>query len=153
MLDRFYELSNILIDAYYKEDFDKVHVLSNEYLDIAAQNKDNWNYGNAIHVANTLLGLVALKKNNIEKAKEYLISAAQTPGSPQLRSFGPNMLLARELLKKGETEVVLNYIQMCKSFWFWLFRWVKMCKWNKKIKKGEIPNFRAHNYYHMLRKN
>jgi hypothetical protein len=64
--------------------------------------KDNWNYGNAVHTANLVLGRIALADGDVEEAKCLLLLAGQTPGSPQLNSFGPDMLFAEELLEKGE---------------------------------------------------
>jgi hypothetical protein len=51
------------------------------------------------------------------QAKEYLLASARTSGSPQLNSFGPDLQLARELALKGEKDVVLQYIELCRSFW------------------------------------
>ena len=45
------------------------------------------------------------------------MAAGATPGSPQLDSFGPNMTLAKELLEKGQPDVVLHYFALCKNFW------------------------------------
>ena len=103
------------------------------------QKSSSWNYGNNIHHGNIILGRIALSANDVAQAKERLIEAGKTPGSPQLDSFGPNMTLAEELLRKGETDVVLKYFELCSKFW-------KMGKdrlddWSVGVKNGKIPNF------------
>jgi hypothetical protein len=77
----------------------------------------SWNYGNVIYDGNQILGLAALKENDIAKAKQCLLAAGNTPGSPQLDSFGPDMTLAQELLKKGEKQVVLDFLDLVAKFW------------------------------------
>ncbi len=115
-MDRFFEIRTLLSEAYANEKYDNIIELSNDYLNIAPTYKENWNYGNAIHIANTFLGLIAMKNGDVEKAKKHLIASALTPGSPQLKSFGPNMLLAKELLKINERRIVLQYLKMCGHF-------------------------------------
>lgn len=88
-----------------------------ELLALAEKHKNDWNYGNAVHKGNIILGRVALRKSERAKAKEYLLAAGRTPGSPQLNSFGPNMVLAKELLAAGEKDVVLEYFSLCAAFW------------------------------------
>jgi len=65
------------------------------------QNYSGWNYGNNVHHGNIILGRIAIKRDDLEEAKKRLINAGNTPGSPQLNSFGPNMALAKELLEKN----------------------------------------------------
>jgi len=79
--------------------------------------KKNWNYGNAVYDGNLILGHVALAEGNIAEAKQFLLAAGRTPGSPQLGSFGPNMSLAEQLLMKGEKQVVLEYFELCRKFY------------------------------------
>jgi len=59
------------------------------------------------------------------------------------------MLLAKKLLELGEKEVVLTYIDDCKKFWRFIFRARRARKWKKAIKKGDIPDFKAHLIYHI----
>jgi TonB family protein len=96
------EVAKAALDA---GDLDKATKYANELLQSAADPHD-WNYGNAIHDGNMVLGMVALRQNDLEQAKHYLIESGKTPGSPQLDSFGPDLRLARELAKKGERNTV-----------------------------------------------
>ncbi len=106
------------------------------------------------HEANTVLGRVALQEGDLKTAKIYLLKSAKTPGSPQLKSFGPNFSLARELLEKGEKSAVLEYLDMVGKFWanpenvdrsnHNSVRVVQehaeqLSKWKNEIIKGKIP--------------
>jgi hypothetical protein len=79
--------------------------------------RSSWNYGNVVYEGNQVLGLAALKKGDVDTAKKYLIAAGRTPGSPQLDSFGPEMTLAQGLLERGETESVLEFLDLVAKFW------------------------------------
>ena len=89
-----------------------------------------------------------MKENNIESAKAFLLKAGNTPGSPQLNSFGPNMFLAKELLELGETAVVLEYLELCGKFWQPSFQQMSGAdKWKTQIENGQIPDFKANMVY------
>lgn len=103
------------------------------------RNKAGWNHGNNIHHGNLVLGGIALKSDNIEEAKRRLTEAGNTPGSPQLSSFGPNMSLARELLEKGEKEIVLGYLELCSKFW--KSGKEKLDTWSAAVRDGKRPDF------------
>ena len=110
-----------------------------EYAEIMlSQKSSSWNYGNNIHHGNIILGRIALKLDDLEEAKKRLINAGKTPGSPVLNSFGPNMALAKELLQKGEKDVVLKYFELCLKFWY---RKELLHKWSVVVKNGKIPDF------------
>lgn len=98
-----------------------------------------WNRGNRIHHGNLILGQIALSDGKVDEAKSRLLLAGKTTGSPQLNSFGPNMLLAKELLERGETEVVLEYFELCKKFWALPYR--KLEQWADDVKSNRIPQF------------
>ncbi len=97
-------------------DYKKAKQMANELL---INNVDtlSFNYGNTIHNANTLLGRIALMEDDIKLAKEYLIKSGECPTSPQLSSFGPSYVLARELLERGEKEIVLDYLDLISNLW------------------------------------
>jgi hypothetical protein len=103
--------------------------------------KTNWNYGNATHKINIIMGRIALQNGNISDAKMYLIEAGKTQGSPQLDSFGPNMSLAKELLEKDQKKVVLEYFDLCRIFWE--NDYGKLNTWTENLEDGKMPDFGA----------
>lgn len=106
---------------------------------LKATNRESWNYGNAIHHGHLILGRIALREGDLNTAKEQLLAAGDTPGSPQLDSFGPNMVLAKELLEKGEKQAVLEYFKRCGSFW----KKGDLETWTREVQDGKIPEFGA----------
>jgi hypothetical protein len=88
-----------------------------QYLDSVSDIPCDWNYGNAIHDANSVLGLLALHEGNTAQALLYLKAAGESPGSPQLNTFGPSLMLANELAEAGEYEAVASYISVIGKFW------------------------------------
>ena len=76
-----------------------------------------WRGGEATHEGNFVLGRIAAAEGNLEEAKQYLLKASMSTGSPVLGSFGPKMSLAKDLLQMGERDTVLAYFEQCKTFW------------------------------------
>jgi tetratricopeptide (TPR) repeat protein len=107
--------------------------------------KSHWNYGNALHRSNVVLGTAALRAGATEKAKDYLLAAGRTPGSPTLNSFGPNMALAQEFLLNGERATVIEFLRLCEGFW--KTGGVKLAEWIATIEGGGTPNFGANLMY------
>ena len=99
----------------------------------------DWNEGNRIHNGNLTLGRIALLENDIKEAKARLIAAGETPGSPQLNSFGPDMTLAKELLQRGESEVVLRYFSLCSRFWE--LGQEELQAWTAEVEEGGVRDF------------
>lgn len=96
----------------------------------------------ATHVSNTVLGLVAFENGDLSKAGEHLVASGTLKwGSPSFRSFGPNMLLAKKLLEKGERGVVVEYLDKCANFWE--LEKGRLAKWKKTIGDGGVPDFRS----------
>lgn len=99
----------------------------------------DWNRGDRIHYGNLILGQIALSEGDVDEAKSRLLLAGKSTGSPQLNSFGPNMLLAKELLERGDTEVVLEYFELCEKFWKSPDR--ELERWADDVKSGRTPQF------------
>lgn len=140
-LNRFYELRSLMDQAYSNNDGEKAKLLAQEYLESSKSFESNWNYGNAIHHANLVLGRIALGHGDRAKAKFHLIQAGLTKGSPQLNSFGPNMYLAKELLELGEKDIVIKYIRLTKKFWWRIFSWRRTRQWITDILNDTAPKF------------
>jgi hypothetical protein len=117
----------------------KAAAYAEELLDAAAKHPSDWNYGNALHDGHTVLGLLALRQGEVAKAREQLLASASTPGSPQLRSFGPTMRLAKELLEKGEKDAVLEYLTLCRNFW--ATGAINLSAWSEAVRDGRTPDF------------
>lgn len=120
---------------------------------LATNTVTNWNYGNLIYNMHSLLGRIALREGNATLAKKHLAASGKTPGSPQLNSFGPDFVLARELLEKGERDAVLAHLDQISSFWGkpetkpsapsprTASRHEDMVEgWRQAIRSGQIPN-------------
>jgi len=140
-LIRFSDLTELAKAAIRAGDLDKAQAYANELLAAAPDHSSHWNYGNAIHDGNMVLGLVALRRGNTESAKRFLLEAGKTTGSPQLNSFGPNVTLAKELLEKNERDVVEEYFSQCGQFWKRGSK--KLEAWTATVRGGGIPNFGA----------
>ena len=106
---------------------------------LIANAADATDSGDAIHHGNTILGRLALQGGDLPQAKEHLLESGRVSASPVLGSFGPSMVLANELLEKGETEVVLEYFDLCEKFW--KHQPERLDDWKKAVKAGSKPDF------------
>ncbi len=123
-------------------DRDLARRIAEDALRLAEDFRDSWNHGNAIHRAHTVLGVLALRSGDAKAAVEHLHAAGAVTGSPQLKSFGPSMWLARDLLSAGESQAVLKYLEQCRSFWSMGDEWLRL--WELKVRRGAMPNFAMH---------
>lgn len=138
---RYYSLRAVAkayIEAAY---IDEAREIANELLETAENRQNDWNYGNAIHDGNMVLGRAALAEGNLEEAIEYLEKSATTPGSPQLNSFGPSMSLVYDLLQAGEIDAVVEYLETIRFFWSSSIAAEKLDRWIVLIRGGIIPDF------------
>lgn len=150
--ERAYELADPMRKSYLRQDIAKVAIAigdtdsakkyANQMLE---DDQEDWNTGNNVHAGNCILGLAALKEDNVEEAKKRLLAAGATKGSPQLNSFGPNLTLAKALLKKGESKVVLEYLELCRKFWE--MGGERLDTWTEDIENNRAPDFNANLNY------
>lgn len=113
------------------------------------QSSSDHAYDQASHVGNITLGLVELKKNNIQKAKEFLLIAIRAPLRQDYNSLPKiDTVLAKALYKKGEKNAVVQYLKLGlelgnlkkypESFADEIYA-LKL--WIEQIGKGIEPNF------------
>lgn len=112
-------------------DFEKV-IRSAEAMLNDNTDETAWDFGNVIFKAHTMLGRVALRQGRLEDAKRHLLESGKTPGSPQLDSFGPDFILAGELVQAGERPVVIEFLDLVAKFWA-----------TPRDREGELPSYRG----------
>ncbi len=137
-------IERLAINALIAEEIEKASDYATRLLEGVVHAKkpiDTWNYSNAVHWGNVVLGRVALRKGNREEAKHHLLEAGNTPGSPQLTAKGPDMALARELLAAGENGAAANYFKACSTFWE--PGKDRLMSWIAAIEQGRAPDFDA----------
>lgn len=144
-LYRFYELPELARAEAHEERLERAAVHARDALRLAERYPNNWNYGNAIHDGHLVLGMVALGRGERSEAVAQLRRAGATPGSPQLDTFGPSMLLADALARAGETAAVLGYLEDCRRFWE--MDRGRLDRWSARLRDGGIPDFGNHLAY------
>ena len=90
-----------------------------------------------VHLANNVLGLVALHNGDVASAETHLLAAGRTKGTSRMKRWGPTMALAKELLDKGRNDVVLEYLQLCRNF---VTENPKLDVWIATLKGGRAPD-------------
>ncbi|HEX8501262.1 MAG TPA: hypothetical protein VF659_11825 [Pyrinomonadaceae bacterium] len=136
---KFFLLTKLAATAVEAGEAERAKAYARDLLARAPEMRQDWNYGNAVHVGNLVLGRVALAAGDAAEAKRLLLEAGNTPGSPQLNSFGPNMRLAKELLEKGERDAVVRYLDAVARFW--KAKTNRIDDWKAAIARGETPDF------------
>jgi tetratricopeptide (TPR) repeat protein len=143
--ERFYALGTAAKAAFALEKFSEAREYATELGGLTPKFKGNWNYGNAVHDVNLIIGRLAFRQGDVKQAKAFLLEAGKTPGSPQLNSFGPNMGLAKDLLERNGKRTVLEYFDLCRSFW--KMDQGRLDQWSKEVEAGKIPDFGANLLY------
>jgi tetratricopeptide (TPR) repeat protein len=93
----------------------------------------------AVQRANTLLGRIALRSNDMSAAKQRLLDSAGPDAAKYVGLAGPTMVLAKELLEKGERQVVMEYLENCLVLWPRGDDLLNL--WISEIRSGRTPDF------------
>ena len=125
---------------------DKARSYAEEALQFLKDQRAAHHTANAVFYCNFVLA-VALLDGDIPTAEQHLLLSGKTEGSPALGSFGPNMSLARELLKHSRKETVLQYLDECKVFWKEQDENGKLAKWSAEIERNIMPAFGGNLFY------
>ncbi len=148
ILSRLHALPALARSAFDACEFEQAANYASELLEMANNTELREffrNDGDAIHQGNLVLGRVALEMGELEQSKIHLLASGKTSGSPSLSSFGPNMSLAKELLGRGERDVVLDYFVLCSQFW--KSGADRLGTWTEDVKQGNVPDFSANLRY------
>ena len=138
-------LPQLTTSAFEAGEIEKARLWAVESLNQQSSSNLDPSFADSDHHAHIILGRIALRRENLAEARQQLIAAGKSPGSPVLGSFGPNMMLAKELLERGERDTVIHYFQECASFW--KLHGDKLVDWTATVKSGGIPNFGANLVY------
>ena len=102
------------------------------------------------HIAYTFFGLYHLHFNDVDKAVGDLHKSIDVRPSPVLKSFGPSMCLAQQLLEVDRFDDVQGYLKRCKQTWLFPFSFFKLRRWMKKVGNREVPDFGPQEMTHVL---
>ncbi len=144
-IHRFFALPDVAKAAFETHRPDEARKFAHELLELAGRHQDLWNYGNAVHDGHMVLGRIAPQEGDAATAERELLEAGKTPGSPQLNSFGPNMSLAKDLIKQKRTDAVVEYFDLCSKFW--KLERGRLRRWTVLARGGEMPDFGANLFY------
>ncbi len=132
------------VAAYDAGEYDKARRYATDLLTDGGSPGD-YDPGGDVHHADMVLGLLALRDNDLPLAVQYLQAMGRVAGSPSLDAFGPNMRLAQALLERGDRQSVLDYFAECARFWKDDNGQLKA--WTAQVQQGKAPDFSANLYY------
>ena len=128
-----------------KENAEDVVVEARELLDLAARVPPDSRRGEAIYEANIQLGKAALRSGDKKTSVQYMLAAADSPGSEQLRQTGAfsfgimDMNLMRALVDWGERDAVARFLDRMAPK---TNRTDEFLEWAAQIRKGINPDLR-----------
>jgi hypothetical protein len=134
--------------AWVRNDYLLAKRLATELLELSERLPRDWNYGNAVSSGHQILGLCALREDDIDAAKIHLLASGDAPHSPQLRAYGLDLWLARELAQAGEHLLVEQYLTKIESIVaptsgyqrpYYEQRRRRINKWKKQLRQGRVP--------------
>jgi hypothetical protein len=98
-------------------------------------------FDDPLHGSNILLGRAAIRAGNTTRAAKYLLDAAKICRPPFFEPVGPDVVLARELLKAGFKDAVAEYFTLCAELW--VEGRSIVVRWVDEIRHGETPELSA----------
>jgi hypothetical protein len=92
------------------------------------------------HAAHIIIGLVDLREGNVSGAEEHLRAASRVRTvEPWEATFGPDFRLARDLLRAGRREAVLEYLSRYSQLWKSRRGQTQLDDWIAAIEREEDP--------------
>lgn len=111
---------------------DSIHKIYKAYKRFGSAHSQNDDYHNEHY---TVMGLLAMQHGDIIKAYEYLIESSKIKSTPVLSSFGPELSLAKKLLRYGEKEKVIEYLTLIRPIWKFYQNQIDL--WIIQIRQGK----------------
>jgi hypothetical protein len=96
-------------------------------------------YGYAVYTGNLILAQAALDRDDLESSRKFLLKAATTTGFRYIEQNGPDAVVARSLLQRGDRDTVLDYLRRFHKLWPRGMQVLE--RWETTISAGRIPNF------------
>jgi hypothetical protein len=131
------------------EEMDSAAAFATELVLDFGQSVDDSEYEDATHIGNTVLGLVEIRRGNIDKARGYLLASIRAPlRKPAGMLYPIKLQLAKELYEKGAKDDVLEFLRLCLELHQFKTEpedhesEIKSLKlWREQIRKGIKPSF------------
>ena len=82
-----------------------------------AADESDWPPGDLRQMAHALLGFIALGRDDLDEAEAELRRSAEVGHTPVLGSFGPDLGLLWELLRRGRADAAVYFAQRYGEFW------------------------------------
>jgi len=114
---RFNVAKQYAMALYLNQDIDKAKEVANKAIHGMEYCDSAFECGGEKHLLNILLGRIAFQQGDISNSIGYLMKSTETPGSPIMDIYGPDLTLARELLRKGRKSAVVRYLKQCRNIW------------------------------------
>jgi hypothetical protein len=94
----------------------------------------------SVHQAHIVLGKIALARHDVGDAANHLDHAGQAASrsSPAMATYGPDLTLAQDLLRRGQTEPVASYLEGCREAW--PIGRDQLDDWISQIRGGNVPD-------------
>jgi len=148
LIKRLASLGELAKSALAAHELEQARAYAEQLLDIAASPEfpeERRGDSGSLHTGHTVLGHIAISLGDLSTAKHHLLASAKIKGAPHLVSFGPNMGLAKELLERNESEVVLEYFDLCRKFWE--RGQTELDLWTVEVNNGRMPDFGPNLHY------
>jgi PIN domain nuclease of toxin-antitoxin system len=92
-------------------------------------------YANRKHWGHTTLGVLTARRGDVSLAKEQLRESAAVKGDHRRSTYGPSLLLARELCALGEWDGAADYLEACATFW----NPEPLRDWVRQLRERQMP--------------
>ncbi len=135
--DRWYLLPLEMDREFRRGNLDATEKYAREYLTMAAKDQSHVLYTRAMFNANMQLGKVSMRRGDLRRAGEYMMSALRIPESDEIKYMQFDMTLARTLVDAGQRDIVARYLDRCAEI---AMKGEQYKRWADDIRQGINPD-------------